>query len=216
MDPTATNNKPKLRGVLHMIAFPVSLVTGLVLVVASKGDTAKISCAIYSVAISALFGVSALYHRGHWRSGPSRLLQRIDHADIYLAIAGSYTPLCLLALHGVTSRVVLAVVWSGAAFGVILSMFWPKAPRVVLVPTYLVVGWTAAVVIPEMVKGGGVALTVLVLVGGLFYTAGGVIYALKRPNPSPRVFGFHEVFHSCTIFGWITQYIAISLIAYRF
>ncbi len=207
--------KPKLRGVLHLVAFPVALFLGTFLVIASKGSAAKISCAIYGASIAILFGISALYHRGKWTRGPHEILQRIDHADIYIAIAGSYTPICVLALGGTVSTVVLTIVWTGAFVGIVLSMLWPKAPRIVLVPTYLVVGWTAIAVLPQLTHGGGIAMVVLILVSGAFYTLGGIVYSMRKPNPAPNVFGFHEVFHSFTIAGWITQYVAISLIAYR-
>jgi len=208
--------KPRLRGVLHLTAFPISAVLGVILVLLAHGNTGKAACAIYAVAIAQLFGVSALYHRGRWGPKTGKMLQRIDHADIYLAIAGSYTPIGLLLLHGAASVAVLAVVWGGAFAGIILSIAWPSAPRIILVPTYVVVGWAAVFVLPEIMHQGGVAVMVLVVAGGLMYTAGGIIYALKKPNPAPRTFGFHEVFHSCTIAAWIVQYIAISMAAYRF
>ncbi len=214
--PTPLALKPRLRGVLHLISFPVSAVLGIILVSLARSTTAKIACGVYALGMAELFGVSALYHRGRWSPRVWLWMKRWDHADIYIAIAASYTPISLILLHGAAAMAVLSFVWAGAIFGVVLSLCWPHAPRAVLVPTYGVVGWAAVFVLPEILQRGGVAIMVLTLAGGVLYTIGGVIFALRKPDPSPRYFGFHEVFHSFTVVAWVVQYVAISMAAYRF
>ncbi|MFL6139464.1 MAG: hemolysin III family protein [Frankiaceae bacterium] len=205
---------PRLRGLLHGAAFPAVVVAGAVLVALARTDRARVACAVYATSAALLFGVSALYHR--WRRGDRwrRILRRLDHANIFLIIAGSYTPFAVLLLHGRAAITVLAVVWAGALAGIVLRTAWPAAPRWVHVPVYLGLGWVAVFVTPQLHRGGGTAVLVLVAVGGGLYTAGALVYALRRPDPWPRWFGFHEVFHALTVAAFVVHYIAISIVAY--
>jgi hemolysin III len=206
---------PRLRGQLHLFAFPASIVAGMVLVAAAPSLRARIACAVYALTVIELFGVSAAYHRGSWSAETWWRLKRLDHANIFLLIAGTYTPICLLVLHGASAAVVLATVWAGAAAGMALSVWWPSQPRWLLVPTYVLLGWVAIFVLPQLLDNGGVAVLLLIVLGGVLYTLGGLVYGLRRPDPLPDVFGFHEVFHALTIAAFATQYVAVSIAAYR-
>ncbi len=212
---TLADIKPRLRGWLHTYAALASVVSGASLVTvaaALRGTAAGVSTVIYAVTFTLLFGISALYHRYPWQPAAHRLMKRADHSMIFVFIAGSYTPIAVLALSRDAAQVVLVVVWTGALLGVTLKCLWPNTPHWLTVPCYVALGWVAVFVVPELLHNGGVAALVLVAVGGLVYTLGGLVYALKRPNPFPRVFGFHEVFHLCTLVAATSQYIAIWLI----
>jgi hemolysin III len=206
--------KPRLRGWLHAGAFPVALAAGIVLVALADGGRARIACAIFALSAALLFGVSALYHRGHWSPRVDGVLRRLDHANIFLIIAGTYTPFTLLLLHGTAERVLLGTVWTGALLGIIFRVCWLRAPRWLYTPCYVALGWAAIFFLPDFLHAGGVAVLVLVLAGGLLYSAGAVVYGTKRPNPSPRWFGFHEVFHTFTLAAFATHYVGVSLVAY--
>jgi hemolysin III len=206
--------RPKLRGLLHGIAFPIALASGIVLISLAGTPRARLGCTIYAVSTWLLFGVSAVYHRWRGSMRVRALLRRADHANIFLIIAGTYSPLALIVLRGQTSRTVLTVVWVGAALGIGLQLLWTDAPRWLYVPVYLALGWVAAFVIPDLLHRGGVAVLVLVAVGGALYSMGAVVYALKRPDPVPRIFGFHEVFHALTVAAFVVQYIAVSIATY--
>jgi hemolysin III len=205
--------KPKLRGWLHAGTFPVVVAAGIVLVSLAPNNRARISVAIFSVTAALLFGVSAVYHRGHWSPRAMGVLKRLDHANIFLIIAGTYTPFSVLLLPPGPARVLLWLVWGGATLGVLFRVLWVHAPRWLYVPVYVALGWVAVVYLPDFLNGG-VAAFVLVVVGGVLYTAGGVIYGLKRPNPSPRWFGFHEVFHAFTVAAFASHYVGLSLVVY--
>ena len=207
--------KPLLRGWLHAITAPLALAAGIVLIALAPHPQARWSVAVYTVTAVLLFGTSAFYHRGRWSPRVERLLKRIDHSNIFLIIAGSYTPFAVLLLSGRTREIVLWVVWGGAIAGVLFRVVWISAPRWLYTPLYIALGWVAVFFLPSFMHAGGVAVLVLVAVGGALYSAGGVIYALKRPNPSPRYFGFHEIFHLLTVLAFICQYVAISLATYR-
>jgi len=207
--------KPRLRGWLHLGAFPVSVICGIVLVALSDGR-ARVASAVFALTAALLFGVSALYHRGNWSPRVEGLLKRLDHANIFLIIAGSYTPFALLLLHGGRGELLLWIVWAGALAGVAFRVFWVGAPRWLYTPVYIALGWTAVFFLPDFVRSGAVAALVLCAVGGVLYTLGGVVYGLKRPDPSPRWFGFHEVFHSFTLAAWVTHYVAVSITAYTY
>jgi hemolysin III len=187
---------------------------GAILVILSPNDRARVSSAIFAVTASLLFGVSALYHRGTWGPWASGVLKRIDHANIFLIIAGTYTPFSVLLLPPGPARILLWIVWSGAILGVAFRVLWVGAPRWLYVPVYIALGWVALIYVPQFLQGGGVAVFVLVLAGGALYTVGAVVYGTKRPNPSPRWFGFHEVFHAFTVLAFIAHYVGISIIAY--
>jgi hemolysin III len=207
--------RPRLRGVLHEGAFALSLVTGTVLVCLADGARERLAAAVYAASVSLLFGTSAAYHRGRWSPRAYDVMARLDHSMIFVLIAGSYTPFALLLLHGALQWTVLGVVWGGAVAGVLLRNVVRRPPRWLFVGLYLALGWVAVGLMPAVLHRGGVAVLVLLAVGGVFYTAGAVIYALRRPNPSPRWFGFHEVFHALTLAAFVTHYVAVSLTTYR-
>ncbi|WP_328679606.1 hemolysin III family protein [Streptomyces sp. NBC_01261] len=207
--------KPKLRGWLHLGMFPAVLVSGLVLTALADTPRARIACGIFALTACLLFGVSALYHRGDWSPRMDGILRRLDHANIFLIIAGTYTPLTMLLLPGAKGQWLLWSIWGAAAAGIAFRVFWVGAPRWLYTPCYIAMGWAAVFFLPDFMRTGGIAVLVLVVVGGLLYSAGGVIYGIKRPNPSPRWFGFHEVFHSLTVAAFLVHYVGISLVAYQ-
>ena len=205
--------RPHLRGWLHAVMAPIALVCGIVLVALSPPEY-KWAAAVYSVTALMLFGVSAVYHRRVWSPVVTGVLKRLDHANIFLIIAGSYTPFAVALLPPEQARTLLLIVWGGALAGLIFRVFWVHAPRWLYTPIYIALGWVAVFYLPAFLAAAGPAVVVLLIVGGALYSAGGVVYALKRPNPSPRWFGFHEVFHALTLGGYITQYIAVSIVLY--
>lgn len=204
--------KPRLRGWLHAAMFPVAVCAGVALLVSAPTAPARVGAGVYVVTSSLLFGVSAAYHRGHWSARTVGLLRRLDHANIYLIIAGTYTPLAILALRDGLRVGVLSAVWFGAALGVVFRVLWLRAPRWLYTPLYVVLGWVAVAIIPQLLAGAGPVVLSLVIAGGLLYTVGGLVYALRRPDPSPRWFGFHEVFHALTVAAYATQFVAVFLV----
>lgn len=206
--------KPKLRGWLHAVMFPVSVIAGVVLVATAPSQDGRISSAIFAITASILFGVSALLHRGSWSPAVEGLLRRLDHANIYLIIAGTYTPFAVLALPDKEGRILLSIVWSGALAGVVFRVFWVTAPRWLSTALYVVVGWVAIFFVPELVDGAGVAAVVLIVIGGILYSLGAVVYAVKRPNPLPDYFGFHEVFHALTVAAYMAHYVAVWIVVH--
>jgi hemolysin III len=208
LDPSA---KPKLRGVSHQWAFFVSIFTGAVLILLAPNGQAAMAASIYAGSVMALFGTSALYHRINWRSITARRwMRRLDHSMIFVLIAGTYTPFALLALDGTLATVILIIVWSGALAGVVLQLCWVDAPRLLSAIVYIAMGWVALVAFPEMVDKVGITGTALVAAGGLLYSVGAVIYATKRPNPVPKVFGYHEVFHALVIAAAALHYAVVA------
>jgi len=205
--------KPKLRGWLHAGMAPVAVACGIVLVALSPSQY-RWAAAVYSLTAILLFGVSATYHRFTWSPTTTVMLKRLDHSNIFLIIAGSYTPFAVALLPADQAKTLLILVWSGAIAGVLFRVFWVGAPRWLYTPIYIALGWVAVFYLPAFWEAGGPAVVLLLAAGGLCYSAGGVVYALKRPNPSPTWFGFHEVFHALTLAGFITQYIAVSLVLY--
>ena len=207
--------KPRLRGWLHLVTSPLVIASGLVLIVLAPTAPATAAAAAYAATAAVLFSTSAAYHRGRWSPRAEQWLKRLDHANIFLLIAGSYTPFGVLALVGEDRIAVLAAVWSLAVAGALFRIIWVNAPRWLYVPLYIALGWAAALFTPQLLHGAGAAAFVLIAAGGCCYTAGGVVYALQRPDPSPRWFGFHEVFHALTVVGFICQYVAASFVIYR-
>jgi hemolysin III len=199
--------------VLHQYAFFVSLASGTLLVLLATTTKASVAAAIYAASVSALFGVSALYHRITWTTPARRRLRRLDHSMIFLLIAGTYTPVGLLVLQGRLATVVLAVVWGGAMAGIVLELVWTKAPRWLSGTVYLALGWVSAVAMPQLFARLGMTGGLLLVAGGLAYSAGAAVYALRRPDPAPATFGYHEVFHLLVIAGVATHFLAISLFA---
>ena len=200
---------PRLRGVSHAVAFVVSVAAASVVIVLAPAGRAQVAVAVYGAGLIALFGGSALYHR--W-PGPTRfkpLLRRIDHSTIFVFIAASYTPLALGILHGPLVWVLLAVAWIGAAAGVTFSLGWIEAPRPVIAGSYLALGWVAVIAMPQLLGELAPVALILLVTGGLLYTAGAIVYALRRPDPWPKTFGFHEIFHALVIAAAAAHYLAV-------
>jgi hemolysin III len=203
--------KPRLRGVLHQWAFAGSLAAGVGLVLEAGSARARVAVAVYALSVAALFGTSALYHRVTWRRlGARRWMRRLDHMMIFVLIAGSYTPFALLVLRGTLGTVILVAVWSAALGGAVFKLIWIDAPGWLMAATYVAIGWIAVVAIPELVKGLGVVAVCAVGAGGILYSAGAVIYARKRPDPVPMVFGYHELFHLLVILAAALQYAVVA------
>lgn len=207
----ADDLKPSWRGWIHAGTFPLTIIAGLVLVILAKGPLAQWSSAVFALSSSLLFGISALYHRFNWNDNIKTTLKRFDHANIFLLIAGTYTPISLVALPLDKGLLLLILVWSGALLGIGFRIFWISAPRWLYVPLYLLLGWAAIMYIGDILEAN-LAAMVLVIVGGLAYTAGAVIYGIKKPNPVPGVFGFHEIFHTLTVIAFLCHWAATLLI----
>lgn len=204
--------KPTWRGWIHAGTFPLAFVLGSVLVVVADGIAAKISCAVFVVSSLILFGMSALYHRINWSPPVKRVLQRVDHANIFLLIAGSYTPIAVICLPPKKATILLSIVWGGAIAGIGLRMLWTTAPRWLFVPFYLLLGYGALMYIMDFFAANA-AMMILIIAGGLLYSAGAAVFALKRPNPVPGVFEFHEVFHTLTLLAFLCHWVGILIVA---
>lgn len=202
--------KPKWRGWIHTVTAPLALAAGLVLVILAPTPDLKVACAIYAFTGVLLFGISAIYHRGNWSPGVKIVLKRLDHTNIMLVIAGSYTPLAWALLDRPKAELLLWVIWSGAILGVLFRLLWTDAPRWLYVPIYIALGCGALFYLPEFFAAN-VASAVLICVGGALYITGAVFYALKKPNISYSHFGFHELFHALTVFAFAAHYIAIAI-----
>jgi hemolysin III len=202
--------KPRLRGVSHLIAFGVSLLSGPLLIVVAPTLSARVAVAVYGLSLSALFGVSALYHRPTWSAAARGWLRRLDHAAIFVAIAGTYTAVAGLALPAEVSQPLLVVVWCGALVGALLQLVRGHATRWLAAGPYLVLGWTAVAVLPQLVARLDGAAFGLLIGGAVLYTLGAVIYARRRPDPRPAIFGYHEVFHVLVIAAAAAHYVAVA------
>jgi len=211
-EPKPEDLRPTWRGWIHAGTFPVTIVAGIILLVLADGTAAKVSSAVFVATSMLLFGNSALYHRFDWNPRTKVLLKRIDHANIFLLIAGSYTPITVLALPSEKATLLLWLVWGGAILGIAFRVFWIGAPRWLYVPLYLLLGYGALLFIADFFRADPVMMT-LILVGGLCYSVGAVVYGLKKPNPIPGVFGFHEIFHTLTVVAFLCHWVAIVLIA---
>jgi hemolysin III len=207
--------KPLLRGWIHAVAAPVALAAVVVLACRAPTVPGAVSAGVFAVAAVTLFTMSAVYHLGTWSPRVRAVLRSIDHADILLLIAGTYTPIAVLALRGTARVAILCVVWVSAAAGAVFRIAWTGLPRWVYVPLYVGLGWVAVFVFPQLLHGAGPGALILVGAGGVLYTLGGIAYGLKRPDPWPRVFGFHEIFHVCTVAAFACQYAAVSLLVYQ-
>lgn len=207
--------KPKLRGWLHAATWPLAFFGFLVMLIIADDVKVRAGVGVFMVSALSLFGVSAAYHTGHWSVVARMRWKRIDHANIFILIAGSYTPFALILLDSRNSWTLLSLVWGGAILGVTFRVLWVTAPRWLYVPIYLALGWAAVFWIGDFHRAGGTTVVTLVAVGGLLYTLGAIVYGFKRPNPWPTWFGFHEIFHSFTIAAFVVHYIGVSLLAYR-
>lgn len=208
--PVPPKVKPRLRGVLHEVAFFVALVVGVPLVIYADGTRASLAAAVFGGSVVAMLGASALYHRVTWSLRARPWMRRLDHAGIYLLIAGTYTPVGLLTLRGTMREVVLAVVWIGAAAAILMKFVWVRAPKWLSAVTGIALGWAGVAAMPQVARHAGVTAVVLLGIGGLAYTVGAVVYARRRPDPVPAVFGYHELFHALTLVAVTCQYVAIA------
>ena len=205
--------KPRLRGVVHEYAFFVALVAGAALLVVAPAGKARVAIAIYVLGLAGLLGTSALYHRVTWRKpNVRRWLRRLDHSMIFLLIAGTYTPFALLVLSQPLGTVVLVLIWTGAVGGIVLSLLWPDAPRPVSAAIYISLGWVAIIAMPQLFHRLGALGIVLIAAGGLLYSAGAIIYARKRPDPVPTVFGYHEIFHVLVVAAAALHFAVIAFL----
>jgi hemolysin III len=204
--------KPRMRGLSHYYAFFLSLAAGTVLVATAPRGLATWTALVYALSISAMLGASALLHRGTWTPAQARILTKLDHTCIYLLIAGTYTPISLIAMSGVIRVLVFSVVWLGAIVGIALEWMWYRPPRGWVTTNYIVVGWVALIALPQLWSSLGVAGFLLVLLGGVSYTVGAVIHAAQRPDPWPEVFGYHELFHVFVLVALLLHFAAIAFV----
>jgi len=206
------DRKPTWRGWIHAGTFPLAIVLGIILVTAADGTAAKVSCAIFFACSLLLFGTSALYHRFSWSPPVKAVFRRLDHANIFLLIAGSYTPITVLCLPPEKATLLLWLVWAGAGLGILFRVFWIGAPRWLYVVLYLVLSYAALVFIVDFFQANWVMMS-LILLGGIFYSVGAIVYGLKRPNPVPGMFGFHEIFHALTLLAFLSHWTGIFIVA---
>ena len=208
-------SRPKLRGIIHLIMSPLALVAGLTLVTITSELRGRITATIFTLTAVSLFTCSAIYHRVPWSPAAKAVWRRIDHANIPLLIAGTYTPFSIYLLDREQAVILLSIVWGGALLSGIFRVFWLSAPRWLYVPIYLALGWAAFIYLPDFYRSAGLLVFLLIALGGLFYTAGAIIYATKRPNPSINWFGFHELFHALTAAAFVTHFIAAVIVIVR-
>jgi hemolysin III len=202
--------KPRLRGVLHQQGFFVSLALGVVLVAAASTQRAIVAASIFAVSVSGLLGVSALYHRVNWSATARRWMRRLDHSMIFVLIAGTYTPFALLVLEGTFAKVILAVVWIAALAGSLVELALADHSKWIMAGICIALGWVSVVALPDIADDIGVLGTALLAAGGIAYTAGAVIYATKKPDPAPAVFGYHEIFHALVLVAIALQYSVVA------
>jgi len=209
----ALEKKPSWRGLIHAGTLPIAMTLGTILIMLSieRGWVAITASSIYVASSLALFGVSATYHRFGWGPRAQSVLRRLDHANIFFLIAGTYTPIALLALKPPQSMILLGLVWSGAILGIVFRVVWVNAPRWMYVPLYVALGWAAVMYLPQLLAAS-TAMVVMVLLGGILYSVGAIVYGTKKPNPLPEHFGFHEIFHSLTVLAFICHWVAVVLI----
>jgi hemolysin III len=202
--------RPLLRGRLHQGAFLVALVVGALLVADADRGRPRAAAAVFAASVVTMLGASALYHRVTWSQRARPWMRRVDHAGIYLLIAGTYTPVGLLSLHGTLQHVTLAIIWAGAAVAIALKFAWVTAPKWLAAVTGIALGWAGVAALPQVADTTGLTAVILLAAGGVAYTAGAIVYALRRPDPVPSVFGYHELFHALTLVAVACQYVAIA------
>jgi hemolysin III len=208
-------SRPRLRGLSHELAFFVSLPLGVALALHTSTTTGRISAIAYAATVAFMFGASGFYHRITWSPTWRLRMQRIDHAGVYALIAGSYTPIGLLVLHGNWRVIVLSIVWGGAVAASLLKIFWAEAPKGLAAGIGIALGWVGIGVLPQVATRVGLTACLLLVAGGLLYTAGGLVYAFGRPDPVPTVFGYHELFHALVIAAVGLQYGSIAFFVLR-
>jgi hemolysin III len=207
--------RPLLRGVLHQVGFAASIVVGTLILLDVDRARQGVSAAAFACSVAVMLGASALYHRVTWSVRVRPWIRRADHAGIYVLIAGSYTAVGLLALHGSLQLVVLGVVWAGTATATILKFCWVNGPKWLSAGLAIAIGWVGVVALPQLLQAVGLAPVLLIVAGGIFYTLGGIVYARRKPDPSPSVFGYHELFHALTLVALALQYVAIAFFVIR-
>jgi hemolysin III len=207
--------KPHLRGWLHLGSFPVSVCTGIVLVWLSPSPATRLASLVFAASASMLFGCSALLHRGHWSPIVHDVLHRLDHSGIFLLIAGTYTPFAVTLLDPGSARILLILIWSAAVFGVLVSVAWMSSPRWLRLLVYIAMGCASVLWLGRFSANASTTVIALLIAGGVLYLLGGIVYGIRRPNPSRRWFGFHEVFHSLTVAAYVVHYVSVSLVVYR-
>jgi hemolysin III len=205
--------KPRMRGVLHQYAFFVSVVLGALLIIFAGDARSRAAVSIYVFAVSGLLGTSALYHRVTWSQKARAWMRRLDHSMIFVLIAGTYTPFALLVLSGTLAEAILIVVWAGALGGIVLNLVWITAPRWLIATVYVALGWVAVAAMPALADKLGAGGVALLMGGGLLYTVGAVIYATKRPDPAPAVFGYHEIFHALVVAAAAAHFAVVAFYA---
>ena len=205
--------RPRFRGVVHQWSFFVALVAGAALVAWAPAGRATVASAVYAVALAGLLGTSALYHRITWQPRARAWLRRLDHSMIFVLIAGTYTPFAVLVLDGTLSDVVLIGVWGGAAAGIVFTLAWADAPKWLAAASYVALGWFSIISVPEIASRAGAGALVLLAVGGVAYTVGAVVYALRRPDPRPATFGYHEIFHVLVVIAAAAHFTAVAVFA---
>ena len=208
-------NRPKLRGIIHLVMSPLSLVAGLTLITITSELRGRVTLTIFTLTAVSLFTCSAIYHRVPWGPTAKAVWRRIDHANIPLLIAGTYTPFAIYLLDKNHAIVLLSIVWGGAVMSGVFRVFWLSAPRWLYVPIYIALGWAALIYLPDFYRNGGLLVLILIAFGGLLYSAGAIIYAIKKPNFSINWFGFHELFHAMTAAAFISHFIAAVLVIVR-
>jgi hemolysin III len=207
--------KPRCRGVLHQGGFVAAIIVAPFLLLSADAVRARLAAAVFALSVAGCFGASALYHRVTWAPPVRRWMRRVDHAGVYVLIAGTYTPVSLLVLDGTWGRVILTIVWAGALAATLLKFAWLDAPKWVSAAVGMALGWLSVVVLPELLERLELTAVTLLIAGGLLYSLGAIVYALRKPDPLPRVFGYHEVFHALTIAAATCQYVAIALFVIR-
>lgn len=208
------SSKPLLRGWLHLVCFFLAVPAAALVIALASSPRGRIGAAVYAVGLVALFGVSGSYHRGRWSSATRRLMQRLDHGTIFVMIAGSYTPLCLLVLRGWVAWTMLAAAWSMATVGFVLAFTDSRAARIMRGSLYIVMGWASAIAAPQLVRHLTVAELVLIAVGGVLFTVGAVFLLTRWPDPFPRVFGYHEVWHALVVVAVVCHFVAIASVVH--
>ena len=207
--------RPKLRGIIHLVMSTLALVAGLTLITITSEFRGRVTLTIFTLTAVSLFTCSAIYHRVPWGPSAKAIWRRIDHANIPLLIAGTYTPFAIYLLDKEQAVILLSIVWGGALTSGVFRVFWLSAPRWLYVPIYLALGWAALIYLPDFYRNGGLLVLILIAIGGFLYSAGAIIYAIKKPNISINWFGFHELFHAMTAAAFISHFIAAVLVIVR-